>query len=200
MPLTLELPDPDLITEEQVARLRLVLGADDDDALRDALERVARASLDEYKEMLLGLGLPSRADEIQQHRLFFLIKRYFNGRLPTEAEVSAMFQLTQPRSRSLIRYVMTRYRFELEDEVLNSLAQTLRDAQENQELHQYEVEIQSDNVVEELNRIVGRRAPKSDRITKVRNTSRTFAITEDSYDALVAYLREQDKWQDEAQR
>lgn len=51
-----------------------------------ALKHVTLAALMEYKEMSLRNGLPTRADEI---------KHYFQGAMPTETEVSLMFQLTE---------------------------------------------------------------------------------------------------------
>ena len=181
----------DFFTDEERQKLEQLFGIDTsaedrDEQFRQAINNIVLAGLDEYRSMLLGIGLPSRADEIRQHRLFYLIKHYFQGRLPTEAEVSSMFQLTQSQSRGLIRSVMARFRYELEAEIRNTLAAHVRNANlyEDGVIREYRVVIQSKYVLDELNRIVGGIAPNLDQIRKVRNTSSTYAISEDTYQKL----------------
>lgn len=48
--------------------------------------------------------------------------------------------------------------------------------------------MQSDNVLEELNRIIGMVRPEYDPVTKVRNMSRTCSISPDSYRCLRDHL------------
>ena len=116
------------------------------------MKGIIMASFIEYKDMLLGNGLPTRADEIKQHRLFHLIKHHFKGRIPNESEVSRMFQLTESESRSLIKNVRTRFRYQLENEINNTLKEVIVACSLNND--KYETIIQSDNVLEELNRIL----------------------------------------------
>lgn len=187
MPINVELPEKFFTNDEQ-QKLKDLFGVKNDKRFSEAIEKVAYAALKEYKEMFLGMGLPSRADEIQQHRLFHLIKCYFKRKLPTEAEISAMFQLTQSRSRSLLRLVMTRFHYDLEQEIRNSLKETVKQANLDEESKEYRVIIQSDNILEELNRIIAMEAPKLDPVSKVRNMSRTYAISLDSYATLCKHL------------
>jgi hypothetical protein len=187
MPINIELPD-DFFTDDERQKLKDLFRTQDDTEFSEALQKVVRAALSEYKEMFLGMGLPSRADEIRQHRLFHLIKHYFRERLPSEAEVSSLFQLTQSRSRSLLRYTMTRFHYDLEQETQNTLKETVKQAQFNDDKKEYRVVIQSDNVLNELNLIIATVAPSLDPVSKVRNMSRTYSISEDSHDALCKYL------------
>jgi hypothetical protein len=186
MPIQIELPD-DLFDDDQTARLKTLFNTPDDGAFRDALTRVTCAALTEYRDMFLGMPMPSRADEIRQHRLFHLIKHYFRDRVPSEADVSAMFQLAQRESRRLIGSVITRFRFHLADELSNTLREIVESAQ-GQADGSYHVVIQSDNAVDELNLIIGINAPGCDPIAKVRNMARTYTIAPDSNQALRAYL------------
>ncbi|MED4018043.1 hypothetical protein [Sutcliffiella cohnii] len=172
----------DFLTEEEIEKLKILFKTDDIEEFNLALKNVAFAALTEYKEMLLGKGLPTRADEIKQHRLLHLIKHYFQGKIPTEAEVSSMFQLTETESRALIRNVRTRFRYQLESEILNTLQQTIVSAEFNNDT--YHVVIQSDNVLEELNRLVSTNAPLLDPISKVRGSARKYQISEDTYELL----------------
>lgn len=187
MSINIKLPD-NLFNSDEKQKLKALFRVKGNKGFLKTTEKVACAALKEYKEMFLGEGLPSRADEIQQHRLFHLIKFYFKGRLPTEAEISSMFQLTQSRSRTLLRLVMTRFHYDLEREIRNSLREAVKQADLNPAGTEYQVIIQSDNILEELNRIIAMRAPQLDPVTKVRNMSRTYAISEDSHDALCKYL------------
>jgi len=187
MPIRIELPN-DFFTHDERQKLKELLKTQDDTEFSEALQKVVGAALSEYKDMFLGMGLPSRADEIRQHRLFHLIKHFFGQTLPSEAEVSSMFQLTQSRSRSLIRSVMTRFRYNLDQEIQNTLRRTIEEAQFDDDSQEYRAVIQSDNVLEELNRIIGMVAPRLDSVTKVRSMSRTYSISEDSYDALCKHL------------
>ena len=187
MSFNIEIPD-DFFSEDEQNKLMNLFETKDDPKFSKALQKVVHAALSEYKEMFLGIGLPSRADEIQQHRLFYLIKHYFEDRLPSEAEVSSMFQLTQSRSKNLIRLVMTRFHYDLEMEIKNTLKKTIRKAELNDKGTEYRVIIQSDNVLEELNRIIAVEAPRFDPVRKVRNMSRTYSISEDSYEVLCKYF------------
>ncbi|NMB18828.1 MAG: hypothetical protein GX984_05170, partial [Erysipelothrix sp.] len=90
----------DLLDETEIQKLMTLFNCQSDEEFNLALKNVILAALTEYKEMLLGKGLPTRADEIKQHRLFHLVKHYFQGVMPTEAEVSSMFQLTETESRA----------------------------------------------------------------------------------------------------
>lgn len=172
----------DLLDEQEIQKLMTLFNCQSDEEFNLALKNVTLAALTEYKEMLLGKGLPTRADEIKQHRLFHLVKHYFQGVMPTEAEVSSMFQLTETESRALIRNVRTRFRYQLEAEILNTLQQTVISAELNED--KYHVVIQSDNVLEELNRVVSTNAPQLDPITKVRGSARKYQISEDTYELL----------------
>ena len=186
----------DFFTEEERQKLEQLFAIaseaeNRDEQFRRAISNIVLAALSEYKNMLLGIGLPSRADEIRQHRLFYLIKYYFKGRLPTESEVSAMFQLTQSQSRGLIRSVMARFHYELEEEIRNTLAMHIRNANSYDDgtIREYRVVILSKYVLDELNRIIGGIAPNLDQIRKVRNTSSTYAISEDTYQKLRNYFQ-----------
>jgi hypothetical protein len=181
MPITIELPE-DIFSEDEREKLMNLFQVDNQLDFSDSVRKITIATINEYKEMFLGMGLPSRADEIQQHRLYFLIKYFFEDIIPSEAQISSMFQLTQSRSRSLIRFVLTRFHYDLERQLLNTLRETMESAQLSDDGSEYRVVIQSDNVLEELNRIIGIRAPRLDPIRRIRNMSRTYSISVDSFE------------------
>jgi hypothetical protein len=188
MAIEVHFPD-DFLTENEKNKLMKLLGCEnDDEKFAIDITKIAQASLCEYKDMLLGMGMPTRADEIRQYRLLHLIKNYFIDRLPSEAEVSSMFQLTQSKSKSLIQNAITRFRYQLENEIRNTLINNLKQAEFDKDANEYHLVIQSGNVLEELNRIIATIAPELDPIRKIRNMSRSYSISEDSFDKLKEYF------------
>ncbi len=171
-----------LIGEDEDRLLRGVLGCQDADELTEAISRIAMASISEYLEMMLGKQLPTRANEIRERKIFHLMKYYFIGRIPNESEISALFQLTESSSRTLLRDVRTKYKYELEDALLNSIKTLLATAQKNGS--SYRIVIQSDNLLEELKQMVSVKAPYLDQIAKVKNSAGVYSIPEDTFEVL----------------
>lgn len=185
MEITIDLSN-EFFDEEEWTRLKDFFERAEIEDLKEDLEKIIPAALSEYKEMFVGRGFPSRADEIRQYRLFYLIKHYFGG-LPSESEVSAMFQETQSRSKGLIRLVITRFRYDLKEEIDNALIKTLCAAKlkDDEDNPAYHVTIQSDIIVEELNRLINKKAPKCLVVKRISGTGRNYTISEDSYQRLM---------------
>jgi len=66
MPIEILIPD-DFLSDDEQDKLEELFGCDNDDQFAQAISRVVLASLSEYKDMFLGMGMPTRADEIRQH-------------------------------------------------------------------------------------------------------------------------------------
>lgn len=181
MEITISIPASILSTEEK-ERLFQTLGLQND----SELEGVILAAFCEYKDMLLGNGLSTRADEIKQHRLYHLIKNFFVGHIPTEMEVARMFQLTESESKSLIKNVRTRFRYKLQAELNTSLKAALEEFAITND--KYEAVVSSDNILEELNVIVAQKDATLEPIKKVRDSSKKYSMPEDTYNALQEYF------------
>src|SRR5699024_8845897 len=97
----------------------------------------------------------------------------------SESEVSSIFQLTESQSRSLLRNVRTRFRFDLEEEMSSTISGILRTA--TQQGGYYRVVIQSDNILEELKLTVSLRGPQLNQITKMKNSASVHNIPEDTF-------------------
>lgn len=180
MDISLDLSE--IIQEEELETLKIILKCNSDEELNDAIKCITQAALVEYLEMILGKQLPTRANEIRERKLYHLLKHYFNGRIPSEAEISAMFQLTSSGSRSLLRDVRTKYKYDLENELKNTINDILIGANLNNGV--YRVVIQSDNILEELKQTVSIKAPNLDQISKVKNSAGVYNIPEDTYEVL----------------
>lgn len=171
----------DIFDDDEIRKLKKVIGLNESDDPSETLLNITNAALNEYKQMLLGMGLPSRADEILQYRLYYLIKHYFRDTIPTESQVSSMFQLTPQKSRSLIRNVTTRFKYDLENELDNTLKETISSAEWVNQENEFHIVIKSNNVIEQLNRIIASLAPDLDLIRKVRFQAGIYLVSDDSF-------------------
>lgn len=129
------------------------LDVSEDDDENVALSRLAKSAFLEYKKMFVGRGLPTRADEVMQDRLLFLIKNYFVDRLPFEYEIAKIFQLPPSQSRTLLRNTRSRFRTELGDVIRATLRSVLESGEQREE-GDWELTITSDAVVEEIGMIL----------------------------------------------
>lgn len=188
MSIQLEIPD-NFITREEQVKLRRLLKADTDLQYQKGLNKIALAALNEYKDMFLESGLPTKADEIRQYRLYYLIKHYFDGRIPDELEVSIMFQVPESRAKSLILNVLARFRYTLEQEIINTLKQIMQSAELHHSPDEYRVSIGSENMVAEFDRIIAQAGVKYMHLSKVRNEPNTYSIAPDSYALICQYLK-----------
>ena len=129
-------------------------------------------------------GLPTRADEVQQERLFFLLTHYFKNRIPSENELSSIFQLTQSQSRTLLRNTKSRYRTKISIFIKNTLRETLDSATQKDKNSPYEFICTSPSTVEELNLIVSQKGPTLEPIKKIRSLASKYSCTIDTYNLL----------------
>ncbi|WP_323084989.1 hypothetical protein [Providencia alcalifaciens] len=158
----------------------------DDASIQDTLNKIAKASFLEYLSMITGTGMPNRADEIRQNRLLLLIQHYFGDNLPTESEISTIFQLTQSQSKTLLANTVSRFKNTLDASLVNTMKLVIESAEISDEL--YLVVINSDIVKDELNKLITQKQPTYKHITKRKGSASQFEISEDSYDLLCAEL------------
>jgi len=169
---------------EDEQRLRSALSAATDDAFKAALARLAHAAVLEYSEMIAGSPMPSRADEMRQHRLLHLITVFY-GAIPSESEVGSIFQLTASQSRTLIRSTLARYRHALRPYLEERMKKTFEGQPFQRQFGAFHIPIDSDYVVDALNELLISQ-PKYVPVRKVRDTSCLYAVTKDTYNEVIA--------------
>lgn len=182
MPITVNFPD-NFFTSDEKGKLMNIFSISNDDDFLHMIQNLSLAAIDEYRDMLLGMGVPSRANEIKEYRLFHLIKYFYKKRIPEEMEISILFQLSESRSRTLLQNVLARFRFFLTEPLDATLKQIIDSAQERED-HIYEVLIKSPSFVDELNRRLITENPRFPKVTKVRGETNTYSIKPDPYDFL----------------
>lgn len=181
MKITLDLKD--FLDKEEEKKLKELFGSINKENFEDSMKKVIFAALEEYKEMFLGRGMPSRADEIQQHRLNYLILHLFGNTIPSEINVANMFHITQNKGRSLISAVLSRFFYENESRLKN----TLKDVLENHDHgdgEKYILKISSKYIVDELNKSVSRINLSLPSIRKVSNSAGEYKVNKETFEKL----------------
>lgn len=151
------------------------------DGLSTALSAYSSAALNEYVSMFLGQKISRRGSDINEYRLFLLITTVFGNMIPDEQEVCRLFQTSATESRALIRAVMSKFQYQLRGAIDNSIRKSLESAQKEGDTGPYVVTINSQNVVEELNRSLATIDGSLQQIKKKRGSVSTFEISPSAY-------------------
>ncbi len=183
MDITININDNELSEDDKLV-IKDCLGLGDEDNLDEHLNRLAKASFIEYIKMFKEKGLPTRADEVQQERLFFLLLHYFMNRVPFEHEISSIFQITQIQSRTLLRNTNSRFRTKIAQFIRNTIRTVLRTAVLNGDGDRYELEITSSVIKDEINTYLSQRNAHLFPLTKKRGYLAVYECPEDTYNFL----------------
>lgn len=168
------------LSDEDQHELSRILDCSVED-MPDALSAYSSAALKEYVSMFLGQKIFRRGSDINEYRLFLLIINVFENRIPDEQEVCRLFQTSATESRALIRAVMSKFQYQLRDAIDNSICRALESARQEGDTGPYVVTINSQNVVEELNRALASIDGTLQQIRKKRGSVSTFEISPAAY-------------------
>lgn len=181
MDISINLP----LSKEEIKELARILVCSEQE-LPNRIKGFATASLREYIQMFLGQKVFNRGSDLREYRLFLLIEEAFGERIPNEQEVSHFFQTTATESKSLIRSVMSKYQYQLKAAIDTSLATIINSSEQDSNGAPYNVVINSQNLVDELNRILAEIDGSLPLVCKRRGSVSTYLIQPSSY----ARLRE----------
>jgi hypothetical protein len=156
--------------------------------LEDRLSVYAGAALREYVNMFLGSWTPSRISDFHEYRLLALIQEVFGGDIPDEDVVVRHFSMTPAQARALIRSVLSKHQYELSGPLRGALSATVVNCEQQGEDGGYEVVINNNTVVEELNRLLGTINGRLPRITKKRGSVSVYQVDISSYEELCSHL------------
>jgi hypothetical protein len=157
--------------------------------LDSQIAKYSAAAQEEYVRMILGQRVFTRGRDILEYRLYLLIKNVFDGRLPSDQQISSLFQTTTTQSRGLLRAVMSKYQYELQDAIRGTLREVLRTARNDPNSDDHLIIVDSENVIESLNRQIIAIDGTLRQVTKLRNSASTYVIAADSYTELVEHLK-----------
>ncbi|WP_423409016.1 hypothetical protein AABM38_02700 [Heyndrickxia sp. MSNUG] len=173
------------LTEYEEVLLGQILQLSDNEVLEEVLNEYAKASFEEYIRMFMGQKVFTRGSDFKEYRLFLIIKNALQERIPNEEKVSSLFQLTSTESRSLIRSVMSKYQYELNGAIENSLKEALESAELTVNPHTFKG---TENIITQLNRILSNLDGTLQPISKKSNTTSIYEIKPSSFNRLAEKL------------
>jgi hypothetical protein len=141
-----------------------------------SLSKFGKAAIEEYVRMFLGQKVFTRGADIKEYRLLLLIKTVFDNEIPEEQKVCDLFQMTSTESRSLIRSVMSKYQYELKEAITKTLVDKVSNVIYDESESYYTVDIKTENIVSELNRILGTVDGSLPPIARKKGTVSTYII------------------------
>jgi hypothetical protein len=144
----------------------------------------ARAALGEYVEAYLGRRASGRGQDILEHRLALLIEHAFDKTIPSEVQVSRLFQTTLTSSRSLIRSTLSKYRYQLKAAADGSAKAALGRAKWNGVSNQFEILGVSANLADHLNLRLSAIDGGLRKVTPVKDTGSNYGLAADAYHEL----------------
>ena len=156
----------------------------DANALNAALNGHAKAALTEYLEGYLGRRVFSRGSDFLEHRLALLIEHAMDQKIPNEAGTSRLFQTTLSASRTLIRNVLSKYRYQLQAAMSGSAKTLLEDVTWREDGGFYQAQVKATNLIELLNQRLMADDPTLKPISRLSDSVGTFAIDPNTYDLL----------------
>lgn len=184
MELTIKISDLELSDLDKTL-IQDCLGIDSNQ-INTALQKISKSAFMEYVKMFKEKGLPTRADEVQQERLYFLLNYFFENRLPSENEISSIFQLTPSQSKTLLRNTKSRYRTKINLFIRNTLNATLNSA--TQQDGNYQFVCTSPTTVEEMNSIISQKGPELQPIEKIRGLASKYTCAVGTFNLLKSEL------------
>ncbi|HCE2207183.1 hypothetical protein P3384_22735 [Vibrio parahaemolyticus] len=171
------------LSQDDEAELASILGCENNE-LADAITKCSNAATLEYLAMIRGQKVFKRGTDILEYRLLLLIQHHFGGVIPDEKDVTHLFQTTLTESRSLIRAVISKYQYLLRDAIDQTMLTVLNIATADTAVAPYEVVIKSQNIVDELNRLISDIDGNLPSVTKKRGSVATYEIKRSAYDQL----------------
>lgn len=181
------------LSAEDATLYKRILGCATNAELEQRLATIGKASLSEYNGMVLGQRVFTRGKDILEYRLLNLIKHHFNGQIPSELQISALFQITATESRGLIRSITSKYQYELTTIVNQALSTLLRDqAMINAADNNVKLPLNNLFFKDELNKVLGTINNKLPMVEKDPKTNGMFTIPSSSYTSLCQHLNIQE--------
>lgn len=171
------------LREDEIDKLAGILGCGKEQ-LEDKITSYGEAAIQEYIRMFLGQKVFSRGTDIQEYRLYLLIVHAFGNKLPDEQKVCDLFQTTSTKSRSLIRSVMSKYQYDLSSAIDMTLKETILSARQPSIGEDYEFTINSESIVDAMNRSLATMDGTLSQVTKKKSTVSTYVLKPASFEKL----------------
>jgi uncharacterized protein (UPF0297 family) len=179
------------LSDEQKKRLKNIFSFVSDYQESEVLESIIEAAKEEYLEQFLSDGTKTTVTEIRQYKLFLLVKHVFKGKIPSEIEVASIFKMPISSSRSLIRNMRSRYQFEIENYLKDTIKDILSQITDNDSEDGYfHLKVRSSYMLSEMNQIIENKDQNCEKIKRLNDISSVYKISESSKALLDNYINE----------
>jgi hypothetical protein len=168
------------LNDDQQERLARILRCEPGE-LPEKLKPYVAAAIEEYVRMFLGERVFTRGSDIREYRLLLLMKHVLSGAVPDDDYVSALFQTNSGQSRGLIRAVLSKFQYEVETGVQNSVKRVVDEARREGDNTVWTVIIHSGNVVDALNRLIEVLDGALPLVTRTPRTAARYEIKRSTY-------------------
>ena len=186
MPVTFNVGD--ILSAEEQTTLKTILRARNAADLDAAVTKLAKSAMREFADLILGkYGLRPSA-EVNQIRLFHLVKHYFGGRIPTELDLVTLLRVQERAATRLLGDVSSRNADALAQAYKDTI-QAIFDAKTPNLDGTHQVTIISAHMLDWLRVESSRVAASYGQIFKVRGTNDRYGIPIDTYNAICDHLK-----------
>lgn len=165
----------DINLEQEVEQLTFALECAETD-LETVLSLYGCAALKEYIQMLLGQRVVRQVADVKEYKLMLLIKEVFGNKIPNEQKIAQIFQITNSQARTLLKFIMAKYPYELAEAIRSSYIDILTGCKQVEEDGDYEVTIDNVSAVEGLNYILARMDGTLPKITRKVGTVSVYKV------------------------
>jgi hypothetical protein len=132
----------------------------------------------------------TRGSDIREYRLLLLMKHVLDGAVPDDDYVSALFQTNSGQSRGLIRAVLSKFQYQVETGVHDTVRRVVDEARREGDNTVWTVIIHSGNVVDALNREIEILSGALPLVTRTPRTAARYEINRSTYLRLCEALAE----------
>lgn len=177
----------DGLSKEEEEELLGILRCNENE-LQRKMSAFASAAFEEYVSMFLGRKVFRRGSDILEYRLFLLVEKLFDRKIPDEQIICRLFQTTLTESRSLLRAISAKYQYKLKDAIRNSARSVLQLARSDGG-NPVNMTIDCHSVVDELNRAIAEIGGNLPPVKKTQDGISTYSLKPSSYDKLLTYYK-----------
>jgi hypothetical protein len=199
MPITF---DPFIVEDNLLERLEKIFNYYDH--LKDAQGnfnrndfqiRIAKASYEENIQLYSSSMRISTISELNQFKLYLIVKYVLDSNIPTENEVSQLFKITNSTASTLIRNMQSRYQIELQNALNSSILAILHTVDFDDPAllfdgDYYEIYIRSNSLVKTMNQILQYSETSYPPISLCRGTNNKYKIFDVTRIFLTAYTQQ----------
>jgi hypothetical protein len=167
------------LSAEELKQLAGILGAKSSE-LSNRLQPFVKAAAQEYVQMFLGQKVFTRGSDTREFRLFLLIHEAFDNKIPDEQQVCDLFQCSTTQARALIRAVMSKYQYDLQEAIVGTIKDRIKHVTEG-DGDTWAVIINNENVVDAMNRDLASIDGSLPQVARKKNTVSTYELKNSSY-------------------